>query len=141
MSKNTVEISLFKNILDFALCNYKILTILLCLTLCAGYEYVQFLKVKRIEDYSHIIFKASSSQDKAFSILLGDYITRNKRHYSWSQFGDMEEYFLYLELKPSNPDYKKIRETSYLDTDNTYPDMLSSLSESVSKTKSLSLSK
>jgi hypothetical protein len=114
--------------------NKKVLLVLSCIVCYVGYEYIQFLKIKRIEDYSHIIYKAASVQDKAFSILLGDYITRNKGNYSWNQFGDMEEYFLYLELQSSNPDYKKIRKSCYLESDNTYPYLQLPSVQSLSKT-------
>ncbi|MCO4780832.1 MAG: hypothetical protein KC646_00805 [Candidatus Cloacimonetes bacterium] len=129
-----------KKIITFTSNHLKTLFVSLFILLFLGYQSIQFLKVKRIEDYSHILYKASSTKDKAFSILLGDYISRNKYNYNWDQFGNMEEYFLYLELKPENPDYNKIKEISYLESDSRYPDLLLPSLDSVSKTKSLSLS-
>ena len=103
----------------------KLIKYLLTFTfLISFYHYIQFLKVKRIEDYSEILFKASSQKDKAFSILIGDYIERNKEKYSWSQYGEMEEYFLYLELHPNHPDFKKIKSLLIINEDNSFPDQV-----------------
>ncbi|PCJ17352.1 MAG: hypothetical protein COB02_14090 [Candidatus Cloacimonadota bacterium] len=101
---------------------FKFFLAFLCLLFT--YQYVQFLKIKRIEDYSDILFKAASQKDKVFSILLGNYISKNKSNYSWTKFGIMEEYFLYLELHPNNPDYKKIKTLIRLKLDTNYPDFI-----------------
>ncbi|MCJ8345298.1 hypothetical protein MJH12_07145 [bacterium] len=109
----------------------KFKIIVCCLFIIAAYNTIQFLKIKRIEDYSQILFKASSQKDQAFSILLGDYILRNKSKYSWNEFGNMEEYFLYLDLHPSKPDYTRLKELLYLAKDQSYPDRSENIKKSI----------